>query len=81
MNGYVERNIISNNNSAFMKKLAAQASMVDKINYAFKAILQRKPTTREMSDFTQSLKMIGKDDIHKDVAWVLLNSHEFLFVR
>jgi hypothetical protein len=81
MNGYVERNIISNNNSAFMKKLAAQSNMVDKINYAFKAILQRKPTTREMNDFTQSLKMIGKDDIHKDVAWVLLNSHEFLFVR
>ncbi len=81
MNGYVEQNIISNSNSDFMKKLAAQASMVDKINYAFKAILQRKPTTREMSDFTQSLKMIGKDDIHKDVAWILLNSHEFLFVR
>jgi hypothetical protein len=81
MNGYVEQNIISNKNSAFMKKLSAQASMVDQINYAFKAILQRKPTTREMSDFTQNLKMIGKDDIHKDVAWVLLNSHEFLFVR
>ena len=55
--------------------------MVDKINYAFKAILQRKPTTREMSDFTESLKMMGSENVHKDVAWVLLNSHEFLFVR
>ena len=81
MNGYVERNIISNNNSEFMNKLAKQGSMVDKINYAFKAILQRKPTTREMSEFTQSLKMLGNDDIHKDIAWVLLNSHEFLFIR
>ena len=64
-----------------MNKLAKQASMVDKINYAFKAILQRKPTTREMSEFTQSLKMLSNDDIHKDIAWVLLNSHEFLFIR
>ena len=81
MNGYVEQNIISNQNSAFMKKLAAQPSMVDQINYAYKAILQRKPTSREMSDFTETLKKIGANDTHKDIAWVLLNSHEFLFVR
>ena len=64
-----------------MKKLSSQVTMIDKINYAFKAILQRKPTTREMTEFTQSLKMIGSENIHEDVAWVLLNSHEFLFVR
>ena len=45
--------------------------MVDKINYAFKAIMSRPTIRGRMSDFTQSLKMIGKDDIYKDVAWVL----------
>jgi hypothetical protein len=64
-----------------MKKLAAQPSMIDQINFAFKAILQRKPTSRELSDFTETLKKIGSNDTHKDIAWVLLNSHEFLFVR
>ena len=81
MNGYVEKNIISNPKSHFMKKLASQSTIVDKIDFAFKAILQRKATSREKNDFTETLKIIGTNDIHKDIAWILLNSHEFLFVR
>jgi hypothetical protein len=81
MNGYVEQNIISNQNSAFMKNLASKSNMTDQIDYAFQAILQRKPDSREMSDFKTMLKKLSGNDGHKDVAWVLLNSHEFLFVR
>ena len=75
------KDIISNPNSHFMKKLASQSTIVDKIDFAFKAILQRKATSREKNDFTETLKIIGTNDIHKDIAWILLNSHEFLFVR
>ena len=58
-----------------------EETIVDKIDFAFKAILQRKATSREKNDFTETLKIIGTNDIHKDIAWILLNSHEFLFVR
>jgi hypothetical protein len=81
MNGYVEKNIISNASSHFMKTLASQKTLADKINYGFQAILQRKPNSREMGEFSQMLKKIDGNDTHKDIAWVLLNSHEFLFVR
>jgi hypothetical protein len=81
MNGYVEKNIISNANSHFMKSLSAQKTIEDKINYGFQAILQRKPSSRETREFSEMLKKMDSKDNHKDIAWVLLNSHEFLFIR
>jgi len=81
MNGYVERNIISNPKSTLMQNLAKQSKMTDQIEYAFQAILQRKPTSREMNEFRTLVKTMDAKDSYKDIAWVLLNSHEFLFVR
>ena len=81
MNGYVENNIISNAESHFMKSLSAEKTIEDKINYAFQAILQRKPSSRETREFSEMINKIDSKDSHKDIAWVLLNSHEFLFIR
>jgi len=64
-----------------MKSLSAQKTIEDKINYGFQAILQRKPSSRETREFSEMLKEIDSKDSHKDIAWVLLNSHEFLFIR
>ena len=33
-----------------------------------------------MRDFKEALKLMKSEDYEKDIAWVLLNSHEFLFV-
>ena len=81
MNGYVENNIISNPNSHFMKNLAQKSKITDQIDYAFLALLQRKPNSREMNEFKTMIKTLDYKDSYKDVAWVLLNSHEFLFIR
>ena len=78
MNGFVEKNIIGNPKSAFMKNLAKQSKITDQIEYAFQAILQRKPNSREMNEFRSLTKTLDTKDPYKDVAWVLLNSHEFL---
>ena len=81
MNGFVEKNIIGNPKSAFMKNLAKQSKITDQIEYAFQAILQRKPNSREMNEFRSLTKTLDTKDPYKDVAWVLLNSHEFLFIK
>ena len=65
MNGYVEKNIISNKNSALMKGIASQTSSDDKVNYAFKTILQRKPSTKERNDFKDMLKRSKSQDTYK----------------
>jgi hypothetical protein len=55
--------------------------MEDKINLSFLAILQRKPNTRELTDFKDMIKKLDVEDYHKDIVWALLNSHEFMFVQ
>jgi hypothetical protein len=64
-----------------MNRIAEESSMEDKINTAFLAILQRKPNTRELTDFKDMIKKLNVDDYHKDIVWALLNSHEFMFVQ
>lgn len=64
-----------------MNEIAKGASMEDKINLSFLSILQRKPNTRELTDFKEMIKSLNVEDYHKDIVWALLNSHEFMFVQ
>jgi hypothetical protein len=81
INGYAETYLVNNKKSVTMNKIAEESSMEDKINTAFLAILQRKPNTRELTDFKDMIKKLNVDDYHKDIVWALLNSHEFMFVQ
>jgi len=81
INGYVEKYLVNNKKSASLNQIAKGASMEDKINLSFLSILQRKPNTREMTDFKDMIKSLDVEDYHKDIVWALLNTHEFMFVQ
>ncbi len=80
LNGFVERNIIANKGADFIMSMQQEKSKQKQVEDAFLSILGRKPNSREISD----LKVfIDNDDPNsfKHVAWILLNSHEFIFVQ
>jgi hypothetical protein len=81
INGYAEKYLVNNKKSVSMNEIAKGASMEDKINLSFLSILQRKPNTRELTDFKDMIKSLNVEDYHKDIVWALLNSHEFMFVQ
>jgi hypothetical protein len=81
INGYVEKYLVNNKKSVTLNEIAKGSSMEDKINLSFLAILQRKPNTRELTDFKDMIKKLDVEDYHKDIVWALLNSHEFMFVQ
>ena len=80
LNGFVEKNILSNKNADFILSMKDEKSKVKQIEDVFLSILGRTPNSRELSDLKS---LINDDDInsYKHVAWVLLNSHEFMFIQ
>jgi hypothetical protein len=81
LNGYVEKNLVNNKKSDALLKIEKGNSMEERVNLSFLTLLQRKPNTKEMSDFKEMIKKLDVEDYHKDIVWTLLNSHEFLFVQ
>ena len=78
LNGFVETNILKNKNADFMKQMASEKIKTKQIESAFLSILSRKPNTKEINNLKS---IIDKKDGFKHVAWILLNSHEFIFIR
>ena len=78
LNGFVETNILNKKDADFIKQMQSENSKTEQIESVFLSILSRKPNTAEIN----SLKnIIDKKDGFKHVAWILLNSHEFMFVQ
>ena len=78
LNGFVEQKIVNNKNADFMKHMAQEKRETGKIEDVFMSILNRKPNTRELNLLK---KYIDQKDGAKHIAWILMNSHEFIFIR
>ena len=80
LNGFVEKNILSKKDADFIESMQGERSKSEQIENAFLSILGRKPTSLELNDLRQFLD--DKDvNSYKHVAWILLNSHEFMFIQ
>ena len=80
LNGYVEEKILKKKDALVLNNVKNAGSLDSQVETAFLSILNRKPTSKEKGTIKSSLKNSG-DNFHKDIVWVLVNSHEFLFVK
>lgn len=78
LNGFVETNILNKKGADFMKQVQAETVKNKQIESVFLSTLSRKPTTKEINALK---KLIDTKDGFKHVSWVLLNSHEFVFIK
>lgn len=75
MNGPVQE--VVTKNSLVLRAASQQASAIDQVQSLYLSFLCRKPTSEESSKALAALK----DGLRvEDIAWVLLNSREFLFL-
>ena len=80
LNGFVEKNILSNKGADFMELMKEEKSKNKQIENVFLSILGRKPSSREMTDIKSVLDQEDANS-YKHVAWILLNTHEFIFIQ
>ena len=58
--------------------MQSEKTKTKQVENAFLSILSRKPKTSESNLLT---KFIDEKDGFKHVSWILLNSHEFIFIK
>jgi len=78
LNGFVEKNILNNKKADFMKSMMDETNPTKQLEDVFLSTLARKPDSAELKE----LKTVLRDEQgFKHVAWILLNTHEFMFIK
>ena len=79
LNGFIDTEVMSER-SLLSATIAKVADPADKVRALFLMILSRQPSDKELGMVMRNAAAGGRDAI-ADVAWSLLNTNEFLFVR
>lgn len=77
MNGEIQK-VVTSPNSLLMKETATSKDTADQIALLYQSFLGRSPSVGEQN-VTQTMYQNGLTA--KDLAWVLLNTREFLFIQ
>lgn len=80
MNGYVQRQLVSNSGAHLYKSLNDAGSEEEKIRRLYIAILNRPPTEEEMGWMKEEVKVRGEEGFRNIVASLVMSS-EFLFLQ
>ena len=78
LNGFVETNIIRNNKADFIKSMQAEKNNVKQIENVFMSVLSRKPNPAELRELKG---LLDEPSGYKHITWILLNTHEFMFIQ
>lgn len=80
LNGFVEKYILANKGADFIESMKDEKSKSKQIENVFLSILGRKPNSKELNSLRGFLE---EDNVtsYKHIAWILLNSHEFMFIQ
>ena len=79
LNGFIDSEVVSEH-SLLTGTIAKISDPTDKVRAMFLMILSRQPTDKELSMALRSAASGGQAAV-ADVAWALLNTNEFIFIR
>ena len=79
MNGYVEKNVVSNRSSALYQALEQGTTDRDKVRFLFYSVLSRPPSDDEMAMLMRDV-IDGSEASYRNLASALLATHEFIFI-
>ena len=80
MNGYVQRQLVSNSDAHIYKSLEGASSETEKIRRLYVAILNRPPTDEEMGWMKAEVTAQGESG-YRNIVAALVMSSEFLFLQ
>jgi hypothetical protein len=81
LNGFVDQRLVQNRGSVLRRAIDAEKTAAGKVETAYLALLGRKPTAAEARAWRPEDGAKAADALVGDLIWVLVNSHEFRFIR